>query len=29
VLYGILVAYATLIVYEILLLNGPGALHIL
>jgi hypothetical protein len=29
VLYGILVAYATLIGYELLLLNGPGALHIL
>jgi hypothetical protein len=29
VLYGVLVAYAALIGYEILLLNGPGALHIL
>jgi hypothetical protein len=29
VLYGVLVAYATLISYELLLLKGPGALHIL
>jgi hypothetical protein len=29
VLYGILAAYACLIGYELLLLNGPGPLHIL
>jgi hypothetical protein len=29
VLYGILVAYASLIGYELCMLNGPGALHIL
>jgi hypothetical protein len=29
VLYGILIAYACLIGYELLMLKGPGALHIL
>jgi Domain of unknown function (DUF5658) len=29
VLYGILIAYASLIGYELVMLNGPGPLHIL